>query len=60
MTPTNATLIPFVDIEAYRYWRSRRTGPAYFLGRPGWLWRSAMTPSRRTTTTEPMSTVRAA
>jgi hypothetical protein len=38
----NNHLLPCTDIEAYRTWRDRRVGSAYFLGRPGWVWQTAL------------------
>ena len=36
------SLLPCSDIEAYRAWRERRVGPAYFRGQPAWVWRTAI------------------
>jgi hypothetical protein len=36
------TLLRHSDIEAYRTWRRRRVGPAYFRGYPTWMWQTAL------------------
>jgi hypothetical protein len=38
-----STMLPCTDIEAYRAWRERRVGPAYFRGQPSYVWRTALT-----------------
>jgi hypothetical protein len=45
------SFINVADIDAYRTWRQRRTGPAYPRGVPTWVWRSALTRRRTLTVT---------
>ena len=38
----NIPMIDECEHAAYQSWTQRRTGPAYLLGKPTWVWQAAL------------------